>query len=74
MSLKELNVYFKKLSESNNLEEYNLEYSKKKSEYLDNYVFNTIVNHALKKYQSSIHENDVIKEVVYSNYKKEKTQ
>jgi len=72
MSLKELNTYFKKLSESNNLEECNLEYSKKKSEYLDNYVFNTIVNHAYKKYQTSIHENDVIKEVVYSNYKKNK--
>ena len=72
MSLKELNTYFKKLSESNNLEEYNHEYSKKKSEYLDNYVFNTIVNHAYKKYQTSIHENDVIKEVVYFNYKRNK--
>ena len=72
-SLKELNAYFKKLSESNNLKEYNLEYSKKKSDYLDNYVFNTIVNHAFKKYQTSIHENDVIKEVVYSNYKNNKS-
>ena len=69
-SLKELNSYFKKLSESNNIEKYHLEYSKKKSEYLDNYVFNTIVNHAFKKYKTSIHENDVIKEVVYSNYKR----
>lgn len=72
VSLKELNSYFKKLSESNNIEKYNLEYSKKKSEYLDNYVFNTIVNHAFKKYKTSIHENDVIKEVVYSNYKRNK--
>lgn len=72
MSVKKLNAYFKKLSESNNLNDYNLEYSKKKSEYLDNYILNTIVNHAFKKYQTSIHENDVIKEVVYSNYKKNK--
>jgi len=73
LSIKELNNYFKNISESNNLKEYDLEYSKKKAEYLDNYVFNTIVNHALKEYKSSIHENDLIKEVIYSNYKKEKT-
>ena len=72
MSIKELNNYFKSISESNNLKEDDFEYSKKKAEYLDNYVFNTIVNHALKEYKTSIHENDVIKEVVYSNYKKEK--
>ena len=70
MSLKELNTYFKNLSELNNLKEYNYEYSKKKSEYLDNYVFNAIINHSFKKYQTSIHENDVIKEIVYYNYKK----
>ena len=73
LSIRELNIYFKNISESNNLKEYDFNYSKKKAEYLDNYVFNTIVNHALKEYKSSIHENDLIKEVVYSNYKKEKT-
>ncbi len=72
MSIKELNNYFKSISETNNLKNYDFDYSKKKTEYLNNYVFNTIVNHALKEYKTSIHENDVIKEVVYSNYKKEK--
>ena len=71
-SIKELNNYFKSISETNNLKNYDFDYSKKKTEYLNNYVFNTIVNHALKEYKTSIHENDVIKEVVYSNYKKEK--
>lgn len=72
MSIKELNNYFKTISETNNLKNYDFDYSKRKIEYLNNYVFNTIVNHALKEYKTSIHENDVIKEVVYSNYKKEK--
>ena len=69
LSIKELNNYFKSISKSNNLKEYDFEYSKKKAEYLDNYIFNTIVNHALKEYKTSIHENDVIKEIVYNNYK-----
>ena len=48
------------------------EYTKNKKIYIDNYIFNSIVNHALIEYKRSIHENDVIKEIVYSNYKKTK--
>ena len=50
-----------------------MSYSMNKEKYLENYIYNSIVNHALKKYKTSIHENDVIKEIIYTNYKKYKT-
>ena len=72
LSIKEINSYFKKISEQNNLNTYDFEYTRKKEDYLNNYVLNSIVNHALKNYKANIHENDVIKEIIYKNYKTNK--
>ena len=72
LCLKDINNYFKQISKSNNMKTHDYEYTKNKKIYIDNYIFNSIVNHALIEYKRSIHENDVIKEIVYSNYKKTK--
>lgn len=50
--LEKLNEYFDKLNENNNIEELIKSNSivNKKQEYIDNYIYNAIVNHSLYKY------------------------
>ena len=62
-----------KLEQENKL--YNLKFMTKK-EYLDNYVFNAIVNHANYYYKSKkknhINEDKIIEEIILNDYLKNK--
>lgn len=73
LSLKEINNYFMKVAESNNIKKIDNSLIKRKEEYLDNYVLNAIVNHANYK-NKKISENDLIQEIVYKNYKNTKSK
>ena len=81
--LRKLNEYFDNLNESNNIKEIIKSNSivDKKEEYIDNYIYNAIVNHSLYKYehmsmivknrttQDKITIEDLIQEVAYLNNK-----
>ena len=76
-----LNQYFNALNEDNNIEELNNYNSivSKKEKYIDNYIYNSIVNHALYKYdytnmliknhnkKDKITIDDVIQEIAFLN-------
>lgn len=70
-SLKDINSYFERIAESNNIKEVDKSLIKSKREYLDNYVLNAIVNHA--NYRNKMSENKLLQEIVYKEYKKNKT-
>lgn len=77
-SLNKTNQYFKKLNKENNITSNDLNNNlfQNKIKYVDNYVYNAIINHANKIYRkeikatSSIETNDIIKEIVLNNYKR----
>ena len=73
LSLNEINNYFMKVAESNNIKKIDNSLIKRKEKYLDNYVLNAIVNHANYK-NKKISENDLIQEIIYKNYKKTKSK
>ena len=82
--LEKLNDYFDTLNKNNNIKELIADNSivNKKEEYIDNYIYNSIVNHALYKYNhismyvknknntDKITIDDLIQEVVYQNSKR----
>lgn len=84
--LERLNNYFDTLNQNNNINEFVVKNSivDKKEKYIDNYIYNSIVNHAIYKYEhismyiknkNNIDEitiNDLIQEVAFQNSKKEK--
>ena len=76
--LEDINNYFIKINEDNNIKKfkYKSDYSKNKEEYIDNYVYNAIVNCAMYKYSkvksNKISSNDIIEEAVLKLYKKNK--
>lgn len=79
--LQRLNDYFDLLNENNNISEQTFDNSivNKKQEYIDNYIYNAIVNHSLYKYNhiymtvknksglDKITIEDLIQEVAYQN-------
>ena len=82
IDLKKLNDYFDKLNENNNINEViNNSIVNKKQDYIDNYIFNSIVNHSLYKYNKvsmsvktkkkldNITIEDLIQEIAYMNNK-----
>ena len=75
-NLSKINNYFDILSTENHIEFKDHSLTKKKIEYIDNYVYNAIVNHAVYKYKyngnKNINENDLLQEIIYKNYKKNK--
>jgi len=80
-SLNDINDYFYKLNKENNIKsKYKSEYSTKKKEYIDNYIYNAIVNHAsykfarLKKNKDYLTDEEIINEAVLKMYKKNKKQ
>ncbi len=81
-SLKELNEYFIKVNKDNNISKMIIDDSllKDKKKYLDNYIYNSIVNHAdyifktkSKKYKT-INEDDILREIILKEYKKYNNQ
>ena len=81
--LEKLNDYFNTLSNDNHID-FNSDNSiiKKKEDYIDNYIYNSIVNHSLYKYNhismvvksktisDKITIDDLIQEIAYQNIKK----
>lgn len=80
--LKKLNKYFYNISKSNqiNNSSFNKDLMNSKQEYIDNYIYNAIVNHANFLYQNNskrktmISESAVLEEIVFQNFKKNKIQ
>lgn len=84
--LENLNNYFDELNKNNNIEELTSDNSiiNKKEEYIDNYIYNSIVNHSLYKYEhismivksknniDKITIDDLIQEVAYQNSRRNK--
>lgn len=84
--LEKLNDYFDELNRNNNIEELTTNNSivSKKEEYIDNYIYNSIVNHSLYRYEhismvvksknsiDKITIEDLIQEIAYQNSKKNK--
>ena len=76
-SLEKINMYFHSLDINNNVNSNLLvsDYSKNKQEYIDNYIYNAIVNHSLYEYKRNkknrdIKVEDLIKEISFKNYKR----
>ena len=76
-NLSKINNYFDTLSKENHIEFKDHTLTKKKIEYIDNYVYNAIVNHAVYKYKyngnKNLSENDLLQEIIYKNYKRNKS-
>lgn len=76
-SLDNLNDYFSKVNNENNIKnKLDNTYVKNKKEYLDNYIYNSLVNYSLYKYKKttdSIKSEEVIQEAVMKLYKKKKS-
>lgn len=81
-SLKDINAYFYKINKDNNIKEIEVDTSLTdyKTKYVDNYVYNAIVNYALYNYKKetskikNIKENDVIQSIILKNYLNNKKQ
>jgi len=80
--LVDINNYFYKINKDNNIKEINVDSSliDSKSKYIDNYIYNAIVNYALFNYKKekskikNIKENDVIQSIILKNYLNNKKQ
>ena len=76
--LSEINNYFEKISNDNNIKNNKTDTTliDTKKEYLDNYVFNAIVNHANYYYKNKkknhINEDKIIEEIILNDYLKNK--
>ena len=68
--LEEMNEYFKNISLNNNIDYIDNTLSKNKEKYINNYILNSIVNHA--NYKRKITEEEVIQNIVKQNYKQNK--
>ena len=81
-ALNDINNYFYKINKDNNIKEIEVDTSliDSKSKYIDNYIYNAIVNYALYNYKKetskikSIKENDVIQSIILKNYLNNKKQ
>lgn len=81
-SLKDINAYFYKINKDNNIKEIEVDttLTDYKTKYVDNYVYNAIVNYALYNYKKetskikNIKENDVIQSIILKNYLNNKKQ
>ena len=75
-SLNLINEYFKEIAKSNHTDIVDDSLIKNKTKYLDNYVLNAIVNHAVYLYRNNskrnINENTIVEALVLDNYVKNK--
>lgn len=82
ISLNNINSYFYKIYKDNNIKNIGVDTSliDSKNKYVDNYIYNAIVNNALYNYENSkkkfnkISENDLIQEIILKHYLKNKKQ
>jgi hypothetical protein len=81
-SLNKINDYFYKINEDNNIKNIKVDTTAidNKNKYVDNYIYNAIVNHAQYNYKkeskniSKIKENDIIQEIILKHYLNNKKQ
>ena len=81
-SLNKINDYFYKINEDNNIKDINVDTTAidNKNKYVDNYIYNAIVNYADYNYKkeskniSKIKENDIIQEIILKHYLNNKKQ
>lgn len=81
-ALNEINSYFYNIYEENQIKNIDVDNTliDSKNKYIDNYIYNAIVNHANYNYKKelktvkSIKENDIIQEIILKNYLKNKKQ
>ena len=81
-ALNDINNYFYKINKDNNIKEIEVDTSliDSKSKYVDNYIYNAIVNYALYNYKKetskikNIKENDIIQSIILKNYLNNKKQ
>ena len=81
-SLNKINSYFYKIYKDNNIRNINIDTTliDNKNKYVDNYVYNAIVNHAQYYYKKetskikNINENNIIQEIILNHYLKNKKQ
>ena len=81
-SISSINEYLYKVNEDNNVSKINVDktLTESKENYLDNYIYNAIVNHAdymfksnSKKYKT-LNPDDILREIILKEYKKNKNQ
>ena len=81
-SLNKINDYFYKINEDNNIKDIKVDTTAidNKNKYVDNYIYNAIVNYADYNYKkeskniSKIKENDIIQEIILKHYLNNKKQ
>jgi hypothetical protein len=73
-NLNNINNYFKSIAESNHSDTVDDSLIKNKKKYLDNYILNSIVNHANYKYKNlKFTEDELLREVIHKEYKKNRS-
>lgn len=81
-SISSINEYLYKVNEDNNISKINVDktLTEGKENYIDNYIYNAIVNHAdymfksnSKKYKT-LNPDDILREIILKEYKKNKNQ
>ena len=81
-SLNKINNYFYKINEDNNIKDIVVDttLTDSKNKYIDNYIYNAIVNYANYNYKkesknvTKIKENDIIQEIILKHYLDNKKQ
>ena len=81
-SLNKINNYFYKINEDNNIKDIVVDttLTDSKNKYIDNYIYNAIVNYANYNYKkeskniAKIKENDIIQEIILKYYLDNKKQ
>ena len=69
-SLNKINEYFKEIAKSNHTDIVDTSLIKNKEKYLNNYVLNSIINHANYINKKKISEEEILQSIAYINYKK----
>lgn len=81
-SINSINEYLYKVNEDNNVSKINVDktLTESKENYIDNYIYNAIVNHAVytfktnsKKYKT-LNPDDILREIILKEYKKNNNQ
>lgn len=81
-SLDDINNYFLRIHKENNIKNLKIDtsLSDSKNKYVDNYIFNAIVNHSIYYYKNQktknrlIKDNDLIQSIILKHYLKNKKQ
>ena len=81
-SINSINEYLYKVNEDNNVSKINVDktLTESKENYIDNYIYNAIVNHAVYTFKTSskkhktLNPDDILREIILKEYKKNNNQ